>query len=283
MDLGKSTSTNASLKKLQEDGALPGRGGMEREVGGLNSETVERRVGQLMISGPTTASDIPIPLCEKEVADREAAINVLPLTDVIGPLVDHQAVASLKEGVAQEASNAAAAAAAATSGSRPPRRGRKFTSVLGSRWKASSPTASDVSPPPPRRQKLVTLGEKWARAKAAQDGSGETSSASPTAASTDVVVAPRSREATPHGLSGDLGPVRGPPADVLSWGELQVGMGHLLEAGARGISRDIAEARTVAASACTQLEGVGLRIDEALKQECRRSSRYAGGHVLACI
>jgi hypothetical protein len=42
----------------------------------LNSETVERRVGQLMISGPTTASDIPIPLCEKEVADREAAINV---------------------------------------------------------------------------------------------------------------------------------------------------------------------------------------------------------------
>lgn len=35
--------------------------------------------------------------------------------------------------------------------------------------------------------------------------------------------------------------------------------------------------------ACTQLEGVGKRIDEALKQECRRSSRYAGGHVLACI
>jgi hypothetical protein len=35
--------------------------------------------------------------------------------------------------------------------------------------------------------------------------------------------------------------------------------------------------------ACTQLEGVGKRIDEALKQECRRSSQYAGGHVLACI
>jgi hypothetical protein len=35
--------------------------------------------------------------------------------------------------------------------------------------------------------------------------------------------------------------------------------------------------------ACAQLEGIGKRIDEALKQECRRSSRYAGGHVLACI
>lgn len=35
--------------------------------------------------------------------------------------------------------------------------------------------------------------------------------------------------------------------------------------------------------ACTQLEGVGNRIDEALKRECRQSSRYAGGHVLACI
>ncbi len=35
--------------------------------------------------------------------------------------------------------------------------------------------------------------------------------------------------------------------------------------------------------ACSQLEGIGKCIDEALKQECRRSSRYAGGHVLACI
>jgi hypothetical protein len=35
--------------------------------------------------------------------------------------------------------------------------------------------------------------------------------------------------------------------------------------------------------ACAQLDGIGKRIDEALKQECRRSSRYAGGHVLACL
>lgn len=44
MDLGKSSSTNASLKKLQEDGALPGRGIMEREVGGTNPQPVLGRM-----------------------------------------------------------------------------------------------------------------------------------------------------------------------------------------------------------------------------------------------
>ncbi len=48
---------------------------------GLNSETVERRVGQVMISGPTTASNVPVPLCEKGKADREAAINVSVFKD----------------------------------------------------------------------------------------------------------------------------------------------------------------------------------------------------------
>nr|CAH66347.1 OSIGBa0104J13.7 [Oryza sativa] len=232
-----------SFVKAIDDLRVRGLSGYEvaADFVGLNSKTVERCVGQLMISGPTMAGDIPVPLCEKEATEREAVINALPLTDVIGPLVDHQAAASLKERVVQETSDAATAVAA-SSGSRPQRRGRKFTSVL----------ASDASPPPPRRQKLVTLGEKWARAKAAQDGSGETSSASPAVASTDVVVAPRSRKATPHCLAGDLGPVRGPPADVLSRGELQVEMGRLLEAGARGISREIAEARTAAAASANK-------------------------------
>jgi hypothetical protein len=44
MDLGKSTSTNASLKKLQEDGALPGRGVMEREIGGTEPQPVLGRM-----------------------------------------------------------------------------------------------------------------------------------------------------------------------------------------------------------------------------------------------
>jgi hypothetical protein len=35
--------------------------------------------------------------------------------------------------------------------------------------------------------------------------------------------------------------------------------------------------------ACAQLDGIGKRIDEALKQDYHRASRYAGGHVLACV
>ena len=50
--------------------------------------------------------------------------------------------------------------------------------------------------------------------------------------------------------------------------------------GSRGVYGRI---HLMAEWACAQLEGIGKRIDEALKQECRRSSRYAGGHVLACI
>jgi Putative gypsy type transposon. len=43
MDLDKSTSSNASLKKLQE-GALPGCGTMEREPGGTEPEPVLGRM-----------------------------------------------------------------------------------------------------------------------------------------------------------------------------------------------------------------------------------------------
>lgn len=35
--------------------------------------------------------------------------------------------------------------------------------------------------------------------------------------------------------------------------------------------------------ACARLEGIGQRINNILKEECRRASRYAGGHILACI
>ncbi|XP_052139968.1 uncharacterized protein LOC127759665, partial [Oryza glaberrima] len=184
---------------------------------GLNSEAVERRVGQVMISGPTTANDIPVPLCEKGAAERDDAINALPLTDIIGSLADHQVAASLKEKVAKEASDAAAAT---TSGGNVPTKGRKFSSVSGHRRKASTPSASDASPPPPRRQRLVTVGEKEARAKAAQAKSGGTSSASPAAASTDVALAAGSREATPCGPVSDPAAGRGPPAAVLTWEEL---------------------------------------------------------------
>nr|CAE03093.2 OSJNBa0017B10.8 [Oryza sativa Japonica Group] len=207
---------------------------------GLSGATVEHRVAQVMISGPTTASNVPTPLCEREAAEREAAINALPLTDVIGPLVDHQTAASLRENIAREASDAAVAAAAATtSGGKVPKTGRKFSSVLGNRRKTPTPS------------RLVTLGEK-ARAKAAQDGSGANSSVSPAVASTEVVVVPRSREVTPSGPASDIAAGQGPPAASLTWVELQVEMGRILEAGACGISREIAEARAAAAAAANE-------------------------------
>ncbi|BAD69281.1 myosin heavy chain-like protein [Oryza sativa Japonica Group] len=304
MDLDKSTSTSASLKKLQEDGALPGRGTAKREVGGtepqpvlgrmgLYSATVERRVSQLMISGLTTTSNVPVPFCEKGAAKRDAAINALPPTDIIGPLVDYQVAASLKEKVAREVS-VSAATAATTSGGDVPKKRRKFSSIVGHRRKTPTPSASDASPPPLRRQRLVMLSEKAARAKAVQDRSGGTSSASPAAASTDVVVVPRSREATPSGPASDLVAGRGSPAAVLTWEELQVEMGRLLEAGARGVSREIAEAKAAATSSANEradrlardlAEGLEHRMSELENNlsEFRGSLRvtYTGLHQLA--
>lgn len=35
--------------------------------------------------------------------------------------------------------------------------------------------------------------------------------------------------------------------------------------------------------ACAQLGGIGKRIDNCLKKECRQASQYAGGHVLSCV
>nr|AAX95432.1 Putative gypsy type transposon, putative [Oryza sativa Japonica Group]ABA92787.1 retrotransposon protein, putative, Ty3-gypsy subclass [Oryza sativa Japonica Group] len=264
MDLDKSTSSNASLKKLQKEGTLPGHGTMEREPGGTEPEPVLGRM--VAIEDYILCGFLPPPseffllvlnfyglsllhlnsnsiaflsifshLCEayigvepfldlfrfyyklrwmepkkcippdlSKLGSRSAGLSsatvehrvaqALPLTDIIGPLVDHQTAASLKEGVAQEASDAAVAAAAATtSGGKVPKKGRKFSSVLGNRRKTPAPSASDASRPPLRRQRLVTLGKK-AQAKAAQDGSGANSSASPAVASTEVVVMPRSRE-----------------------------------------------------------------------------------------
>jgi hypothetical protein len=48
---------------------------------GLNSATMDHRVAQVMISGPTTASNVRTPLCEREAAEREAAINVSVIDD----------------------------------------------------------------------------------------------------------------------------------------------------------------------------------------------------------
>nr|CAH67926.1 OSIGBa0138E08-OSIGBa0161L23.7 [Oryza sativa] len=244
---------------------------------GLRSEAVEWRVGQVMISSPTTASDIPVPLCEKGATERDEAINALPLTDIIGPLADHQALAdhqvatSLKEGVVKEASDAAT-----TSGGNVPTKPRKFLSVLGHRRKAATSSASDASPPPPRRQRIVTIGEKEARAKATRAKSGEASSASPAAASTNVVPAAGSREATPSGPISNSTGGRGLPAAVLTWEELQIEMGCLLEAGARGIGREIAEARSEAVTANTRADRLVRELAEAREDLTKMRELVAG-------
>nr|AAX94964.1 transposon protein, putative, unclassified [Oryza sativa Japonica Group]ABA92675.1 transposon protein, putative, unclassified [Oryza sativa Japonica Group] len=187
---------------------------------GLDSDTVARRVSQVMISAPATVSDIPVPLCEKGPAEREAVIN---------------AAALLKEGVTKEASDVAAAAT--TSGSNVPKNGRKFSSVLGTR--------------------------RAARVKAAQGGTEATTSASPAAASTDVVVATRDREVTPSSPAVGFVPSRGLPADTLTWEELHAEMERILQAGARGVGREIEEARAAAASANQRAEQLARNLVEA--------------------
>nr|ABG22600.1 hypothetical protein LOC_Os11g47448 [Oryza sativa Japonica Group] len=121
MDLGKSASNTSSMKKLQDDGALPGRGTMQREARGLDSDTVERRVGQIMVSAPSEAVNIPAPLYDKDPIERVAAINV---------------AMSLKESSNKEASDVATAT---TSGSKVVKKGRKFSSVTGTHRKAADP------------------------------------------------------------------------------------------------------------------------------------------------
>nr|ABF96601.1 retrotransposon protein, putative, unclassified [Oryza sativa Japonica Group] len=223
---------------------------------GLSSDGVERRVGQVMISDPTTASDIPVPLCERGAVERDEAINV---------------AASLKEKVVQEASDAAT-----TSGGKAPTKARKFSSVLGNRRKAETPLASDASPPPARRQRIVTIREKEARSKAARGKSGGTSSASPVTASTDVVPVVGSREATPSDSVGDPVGGRGLSEAVLTWEELHVEMGSLLEAGARGVGREVSEARAETAAANARAERLVRELAEAREDLMKMRELVAG-------
>nr|ABB46574.2 hypothetical protein LOC_Os10g01330 [Oryza sativa Japonica Group] len=147
-----------------------------------------------------------------------------------------------------------------TSGGDIPKKGRKFSAVIGHRRKAPTPL--------PFRRAV--------RAKAAQDGSGGTSSASPAVASTDVVVVPGSREATPSGPASDPVAGRGSPAAVLSWEELQVEMGRLLEAGARVIGREIAEARVAAVSANKRADRLAHDLAEAREDLKKMRELLAG-------
>ncbi|KAB8103929.1 hypothetical protein EE612_036526 [Oryza sativa] len=127
---------------------------MQRETGGLDSDTVGRLVGQVMISAPSAASDIPVPLCEKGPAERVAAINI---------------TASLKEGVTNEASDVAAAAT--TSGSNVPRKGRNSPPYSGPvgrrqtrRTRTRLPTSAKAKASDDRREGSAGEGgARWGR------------------------------------------------------------------------------------------------------------------------
>ena len=88
-----------------------------------------------------------------------------------------------------------------------------------------------------------------ARAKDAHNGADAASSVSPVATSTGAVVATKDQEAAPRSPIASLVTSRPLSADALTWGELQAEMERILQAGARGVGRDIEEARAAASSA----------------------------------
>jgi hypothetical protein len=99
--------------------------------------------------------------------------------------------------------------------------------------------------------------------KATQDGAGATSSASPAATSTDVVVITRDREATPSSPAVGLVPIRSPAADALTWGELQTDMERIIQVDACGVGREIKKARAAASSATQRADKLARDLAEA--------------------
>jgi hypothetical protein len=122
----------------------------------------------------------------------------------------------------------------------------------------------------------VTIGEKAAQAKAAQGGTGAASSASPAVTSTDVVVATKDREATSSSPAVNLVSARGPSTDALTWGELQAEMERLLQAGARGVGREVEEARAAASSANQRADQLVRDLAEAREDLLKMRELVAG-------
>nr|ABB46767.2 hypothetical protein LOC_Os10g06210 [Oryza sativa Japonica Group] len=85
--------------------------------------------------------------------------------------------------------------------------------------------------------------------KAAHSGADAASSAPPVATSTEVMASTKDQEAAPCSPIARLVPVRPLSADTLTWGQLQAKMECILQAGARGVGREIEEASAAASSA----------------------------------
>ena len=85
-----------------------------------------------------------------------------------------------------------------------------------------------------------------------------------------------SREATPSGPVSDPAGGRGLPEAVLTWEELQVEMGRLLEAGVCGIRREISEARAETAVANARAERLVRELAEAREDLTKMRELVAG-------
>ena len=71
------------------------------------------------------------------------------------------------------------------------------------------------------------------------------------------------QEAAPSGPAVSLVPTRGPSTDALTWEELQVEMERILQASARGVGREIEEARAAASSANQRADQLARDLAEA--------------------
>jgi hypothetical protein len=91
------------------------------------------------------------------------------------------------------------------------------------------------------------------------------------------VVVLGSREATPSGPASDLAAGRGPPVAVLTWEELQVEIGRLLVASARGIGHEITEARSAAASANERADRLAHDLAEA-REDLKKIRELVAGN-----
>nr|CAE04539.2 OSJNBa0040D17.7 [Oryza sativa Japonica Group] len=283
---------------------------------GLNSDTVARHVGQVMISGPVTASDIPVPLCEKGPVEREAAINseyfdLTPCLSCSGLECVSPASAKAKasdawrkgelqaemerilqagaRGLGREIEEARSAASSANQ--RADKLARDLAEACEDLMKMRELVAGNERQRQGLKHRMSELENNLSEIRGSLRADLESALADrdrriqywrtkfevAELERTMVEVEKDQAEEDLQGREVWFNSYVGSccTAMVGVYRELRVSRGNPEESAAGYISW--------LNGAYTQLEGIGKRIDEALKQECRRSSRYAEGHVLACI
>nr|AAM91878.1 hypothetical protein [Oryza sativa Japonica Group] len=192
---------------------------------------VMQRVKEVLISAASTADEPPAPLCDKLAAEKAAAINALPLTDVVGLLVDHQAFASLKDKVADEVANISSVPAVAGGSGTKRKPWARSSAPSSSRQKfAGSEDLGSLAPPLKRRVLKLPAGKK-ALAVSVQSGSETAMSGSPAAIIPRVEVAPVVVES----VGPTTAPVAASPPGVANWSDIVAECHRLLESTSRAV------------------------------------------------